>query len=123
MTVGSNNSVSEYFGGSFHSTGFACSGHPALAANPGSTAAYFACRAPDATLFQAQNDGSTSGGAWFGAGSLGGILIDGPGLAVTYQGPTFYVEGADHAVWEHPVSGWASDGGYVNFGAGAAALF
>jgi hypothetical protein len=53
----------------------------------------------------------------------GGILIDGPGIAVNSQGPTFFVEGGDHGVWERTLTAnFTSDGSNVNHGVGAAAL-
>jgi hypothetical protein len=104
------------------STGFvgypwSCIGHPAVATS-GSTS-YFACHGTDNALWYATNSGS----GWSAAQWLGGVLIDGVGLAATSTGPIFFVEGTDHGVWQRTItSGWTSDGGVVEFGLAACAL-
>jgi kumamolisin len=123
MVVGGSNHVYEYYAGSYHASGFLCSGHTALATNPGLTLAYFACHALDNSLWWAQTD-AAHGGNWFGASSLGGLIIDGPAIAATSLGPTFFVEGLDHGLLHRGQSGgYTYDGGYIQYGTGAAALF
>jgi lysozyme len=99
----------------FSQTSWICNGHPAAATYATNT--YFACQGADRALWYATNPGA----GWTGAGSLGGILIDGPGIAASPFGPTFYGEGQDTAVWERTLgSGWSSDSGIVQYGVGAA---
>ncbi|HEV1998798.1 MAG TPA: PQQ-binding-like beta-propeller repeat protein [Candidatus Dormibacteraeota bacterium] len=110
-------------GPGFTQSVFACVGHPAAATDPGGKLAYFACHGTDDRLWYATNNGS----GWSGASPAGGTLVDGPGIAATAAGATFYVEGTDHAVWENSLAGSAlttfqKDGGAVKFGVGAAGL-
>jgi hypothetical protein len=99
----------------FSQTSWVCNGHPAVATYLTNT--YFACQGGDRALWYATNPGL----GWTGAQSLGGLLIDGPGIAAGPGGPTFYGEGMDTAVWERSLtSGWSSDSGSVLFGVGAA---
>ena len=94
-----------------------CIGHPAVATS-GSTS-YFACHGSDNALWYSTNTGS----GWSSPQSLGGVLIDGVGLAATSTGPIFFVEGTDQAVYQRTISaGWTSDGGEVNLGVGGCAL-
>jgi hypothetical protein len=80
---------------------------------------YFACHGGDGALWYAMNTGS----GWSSPQSLGGVLIDGVGLAATSSGPVFFVEGGDHAVWHRTISsGWVSDGGQAQLGVAASAL-
>jgi hypothetical protein len=120
MTVNSDSSVSEFYGGSAHPTSFRCHGHPSLTTFLASTNhSYFACHGLDDALWSSENTGS----GWMNTGSLGGILIDGPAVAADFAGPTFYAEGGDRGVWERtPTTGWAADGGAVSYGVGAVAL-
>jgi len=98
----------------FTANGWFCVGHPAVASD-GSTA-YFACHGMDSTL---QYSTRATGG-WGPLQSLGGTLVDGPGIAATPTGPIFYVEGGDSALWHRSISGdWTKDGGSVQFGAAA----
>ena len=92
-----------------------CNGHPVAATY--ATTTYFACQGLDRSLWYKTFNGSS----WSGASSLGGLLIDGPGVAAGPTGPTFFGEGLDKTVWERSLSsGWANDGGQVNYGVGAA---
>jgi hypothetical protein len=94
-----------------------CLGHPALATT--NSTSYFACHGLDDTLWYASNPGT----GWSPAQSLGGILIDGPGIAATPTGPVFYVEGLGGTVWHRWLQGnWIRDGGVVSYGMGATAL-
>jgi lysozyme len=98
-------------------TPWICNGHPAAATYLSTT--YFACQGWDRALWYDVN----SGQGWSGAKSLGGVLVDGTGVAVGPTGPSFFVEGQDVAVWERTLSqGWSSDGGIVDYGVGAAYL-
>jgi Pro-kumamolisin, activation domain/Fibronectin type III domain/PQQ-like domain len=97
--------------------GWQCNGHPALATS--GTTSYFGCHGTDGALWYATNTGS----GWGPAQSLGGVLIDGPGIAAAGSGPIFFVEGTDHALYHRSLSaGWTKDGGGLQFGAAAAAL-
>jgi hypothetical protein len=96
---------------------WSCLGHPALGTVGATT--YFACHGADGRLSYATNSGS----GWSSLQSLGGVLIDGVGLAALSSGPIFFVEGGDHAVWHRTISsGWASDGGQAQLGVAAAAM-
>jgi hypothetical protein len=91
-----------------------CNGHPAASAQ-GSTS-YFACQGLDSHLWYATNGGS----GWGPAQQLGGILVDGPGVAAAPGGTTIYVEGLDGSVWQRTAgNGWVQDGGVVQKGLGA----
>ena len=123
MVLGTSNAIYEYYSGGFHADAFRCIGHPALATDPAGMS-YFGCHGLDGALWWSQNDGSTNAGNWFNTASLGGGILDGPAIAATNLGPTFYVEGLDHAMYERGLNGgYRSDGGYIKFGTGAAALF
>jgi len=114
MVLGQDSVIYEYYSGAFHYNGFVCTGHPAIATDPAGTTAYFGCHAPsDGALYWSQN----TGGAWSGAASLGGLLLDGPAVAVTNLGATFYVEGVDNMLYERGLSsGYQNDGGYIQHG-------
>jgi len=95
---------------------WACNGHLALAGLGSRN--IFACQGLDQALWYA-----TYFYGWSGASSLGGRLVDGPGVALSPSGPTFYGEGGDRAVWTRNLSqDWFSIGGAVDFGAAAAGL-
>jgi hypothetical protein len=116
--VGGAHQIFEYYGGTFHPNPFYCTGHPALASDNAGNA-FFACHGMDGALYWAQN----SGAGWSAATSLGGGLLDGPAIAATGDGPVFYVEGTDHGLYHRgTITGYERDGGYVQFGTGAAAL-
>ena len=99
-----------------------CLGHPAVA-TLGSTAT-FACDGTNHALWFATNTGT----GWSSPQSLGGILVDGLGLAAVPGGTTLFVEGSDSALWQNFIpdggnpTGWAGDGGAVRQGAGAVGL-
>jgi hypothetical protein len=98
----------------YSATGWMCKGHPALATSQGT--GYFACHGLDGALWYAVN----GGGGWSGAASLGGSLVDGPGIAGG-SGVTFFAEGGDSSVWQRGVSaGWTPAGDSVRHGVGAA---
>lgn len=70
----------------------------------------------DRGLWYSNNNGS----GWGGAQQLGGILVDGLGIAAGPAGATMYVEGLDGSVWHRAIStGWTNDGGIVRNGVGA----
>jgi streptogramin lyase len=130
MVVGLDKRAYEYYKASpsekpsFHPDGFMCSGHPAIAATPDGTHGYFGCHGLDGALWSSEIDGTTNAGDWFNTASLGGQLIDGPGIAASGAGPTFYVEGLDHALYERgPFGGYRNDGGYIQYGTAAVAMF
>jgi hypothetical protein len=107
-----------------------CIGHPAAGGslatfNPPTYAeiSVFACQGADHTLWTARNIGA----GWEPARSWGGVLVDGPGIAVTPTWVTAYVEGQNMHVWQlsfspQNLTPWTDQGGTVQFGAGAAAL-
>jgi hypothetical protein len=101
----------------FQGFAWTCIGHPALASF-GSTS-YFGCHGTDDALWYATNTGS----GWSAPQSLGGVLIDGVGVAATSGGPVFFVEGTDGGVYHRSISsGWVGDGGRVKLGLAACAL-
>lgn len=92
-----------------------CFGHPAAAST--SAATYFACDGLDGALWVATRDGA----GWHGAVSLGGRLVDGPGIAARGAAVTYYVEGADRSIWTRtPTLGFSDLGGVVVGGAAGA---
>ena len=107
-----------------------CIGHPAAggAFSSYNPAAYteisvFACQGIDHALWTARNIGA----GWETARSWGGVLADGPGIAVTPTWVTAYVQGSTGHVYQLSFSpqnttGWLDQGGSAQFGAGAAAL-
>jgi hypothetical protein len=108
---------------------WACSGHPAAGATlstqiPSGEVTVFACQGKDHSLWFSHN----FGGGWIDTQSLGGGLLDGPGVAVGPTTATFFVEGTDHSMWHRTIThggnvfNWTSDGGFAQFGAGATAL-
>jgi len=102
-------------GPGFSYIGWLCNGHPAVAGY--GVTSYFACQGADHALWYATNIGA----GWSAAASLGGVVIDGPGVAAGPTGPTFFVEGQDTVVWERGIgAAWKSDGGLVQYGVGAA---
>jgi streptogramin lyase len=130
MVVGRDKRVYEYYQASpsgppsYHPDPFMCSGHPAIASTLDGSHAYFGCHGLDGALWSSEIDGTTNAGDWFNTASLGGMLIDGPAIAATSDGPIFYVEGLDHALYERGLNGgYRYDGGYIQYGTGAAALF
>jgi len=69
------------------------------------------------------------GSGWIDTQSLGGAIVDGPGVAVGPSTATFFAEGTDRAGWHRTiphvgpyVSNWSGDGGILEFGASATAL-
>jgi outer membrane protein assembly factor BamB len=104
--------------------GWRCSGHPAVATNAGRTAAYFGCQGLDRRLWF---EAFSSGSGWSGLSAAPSVLVDGPGIAASGGGTTFFVEGTDQQLYEATLRGGAistfrADGGRVNFGVGAVGL-
>jgi hypothetical protein len=108
-----------------------CKGHPAVAAavtsGPApSPVAVFACHGTDDAVWI--SEWSALSGNWTPAFSLGGVAVDGVGVAVRPESATVYVQGSDSRPWEKTVtypntqSGWSTPGGVVRFGTGAAAM-
>ncbi|MBV9279631.1 MAG: hypothetical protein JOZ41_06080, partial [Chloroflexi bacterium] len=100
-----------------------CIGHPAAATS--GTTSYLACQGLNHALYYATN----SGGGWAAPAYAGGALVDGPGVAATSGGATFFVEGTDQGLYQTSLpaggtatTGWAADGGRIQFGAAAAGL-
>ncbi len=107
-----------------------CIGHPAAAATLSTLipttgqVTVFACHGIDHALWFSRN----LGGGWVDTQSLGGIVVDGPGVAVGPSTATFFVEGNDQGGWHRTIThggnvfAWTSDGGILQFGVGATAL-
>ena len=103
----------------FSATSWWCTGSAAAAAGAVSGQTIFACVGGGNALWEAVNSGT----GWGTAVSLGGSLIDGPGIAATSAAPVFLAEGSDHSVIERtPATNWTSLGGYAVGGVGAVAL-
>jgi hypothetical protein len=100
----------------YSATPWMCSGHPA--ATSSGAISYFACQGSgDRQLYYASNSGS----GWSASQSLGGLVVDGPGIVAGPSGAAVYVEGQDRAVYHRTTSnGWSPDGGVVVHGVGAA---
>ncbi len=71
---------------------------------------------------------TTTGSGW-DLQTVGGTLIDGPGIALSPVSCTVVVEGVDGALWEDTSTtegfsfeGWSSAGGELTNGAAATAL-
>jgi large repetitive protein len=105
-------------------TGFAeqpwtCTGSPAAALQAASGVTVFGCHGGGNALWEA----TSSGSGWSSPVSLGGTLIGGPAIAATSQQIEFFAEGTSAAVYERTLAtGWASLGGSVIGGVGAAGL-
>jgi hypothetical protein len=103
----------------FSATSWWCTGSAAAAVGAVSGQTIFACVGGGNALWEAVNSGT----GWGTAVSLGGSLIDGPGIAATSAAPVFLAEGSDHSVIERtPATAWTSLGGYAVGGVGAVAL-
>ena len=110
-------------------TSWACQGHPAAAttvnaALTGGQLTEFACHGTDGAIWVSNNNGS----GWSAAQSLGGAVIDGPGLAVGPSFTTVFAEGTDGQPWQRTMTNgagagpWSTPGGAVQHGMGASAL-
>jgi hypothetical protein len=99
-----------------------CIGHPAVAS--GGTTSYLGCQGLNHALYYAQNTGS----GWSAPRSAGGQLIDGPGIAASLSGATYFVEGTNTGLFHTVVpaggtaGGYTSDGGSIRYGVGAGGL-
>jgi len=106
-------------GSGFSPTPWTCAGAPAAALQAAAGATVFACQGTNHALWESVNGGA----GWAAAVSLGGGLVGGPAVAAASQAPEFVAEGSNGAVWERTaLTGWASLGGTVVGGVGAAAL-
>jgi hypothetical protein len=124
LVVGLDDHVWQTTGGPFTGMSWQCKGHVAFSSNP--DVGWFGCRGLDDALWAAviTQDG------WAPARRLGGVLTDGPGVAVAPDGAVFAVQGLDQAVWQivmdnlsgEPMGGFSRNGGKIKFGVGAAAL-
>ncbi|MBV9279645.1 MAG: DUF3466 family protein [Chloroflexi bacterium] len=119
--IGTDSFVYRHTGGGWDRLKWQCIGHPAAGSSAGFS--YFACQGLDHALWYSIDDGS----GWLVAYSAGGALIDGPGLAATRDGATFYVEGTDGELYQTSLpigrtttTGFIPDGGAIQHGAGAA---
>ena len=108
--------------------GWVCSGHLAAGSfvASGTLTSAFACRGADQAVWAA----TTTGSGW-DLQRIGGIVIDGPGIALSPVSWTIVAEGGDHALWQDTststtgsfsFSGWSSPGGVLTNGAEATAL-
>ena len=107
----------------FQQLPWGCIGHPA-AATYGSIS-YLACHGTNGALWVSTN----SGAGWRTTLSLGGVVLDGPGIAATSDGATLFVESSDKAVWQRSINlagtistPWVRDGGSVAQGVGATSM-
>jgi hypothetical protein len=84
----------------------------------------FGCQGMDRELWVSTNAGS----GWTAAQPLGGVLIDGPGVATGPEWATFAAEGTTQGAYQNTISyggnvlGWSGLGGVLQYGAAAAAL-
>jgi hypothetical protein len=113
-------------------TPWGCIGHPAAAATLSTQipisgqVTVFGCQGLDHSLWMARNFGDGRG--WIDTQSLGGVLVNGPGVAVGPSTATFFVEGTDTASWHRTIThggnvfSWTTDGGGLQYGASAVAL-
>lgn len=116
---GTNGQVFANTGSGYTATPWVCIGAPAAATQAATGIATFGCQGGDHSLWTATNSGS----GWTAAVSEGGQLVGGPGIAAASQGVAFFVEGTDGTVWQWTASsGWASLGGGIVGGIGAAIL-
>jgi hypothetical protein len=109
-------------------TPWECNGHLAAAALSvdGSLTSAFACQGLGGIVYAA----TTTGTGW-DTEPLGGIAIDGPGIALSSVSWTVVVEGTDHQMYQNTSTsttgtfsfgGWSPLGGVLTNGAAAAAL-
>ncbi len=110
-------------------TPWQCLGHLAAGGTlstqvPSGEVAVFACQGTDHGLLFSHN----FGGGWIDTQSFGGILIDGPGVAVGPTTATFFAEGANQSAFHLTIThggnvfNWTPDGGILQLGASATAL-
>ena len=87
----------------YTATPWFCIGHLAAATDTSTEVTTFACQGGDHSLWTA----TSSGTGWSAARSLGGQLIDGPGIAAASGVTEFFVEGLDQTIWQWtPAGGW-----------------
>jgi hypothetical protein len=123
LAPGGGGRIWQSTGGTFTATPWTCIGHTAFGSLNGF--AFFGCHGSDGALWVAKN----AGAGWGAAFSVGGQLLNGPGVAVATESAVFFVEGTDHGVWQMTVenasnahSGFYPNGGNVKFGIGATSL-
>jgi hypothetical protein len=109
-------------------TGWRCNGHLAAAAfvASGTLTSAFACQGTDSAVWAA----TTTGAGW-DTQRLGGIVIDGPGIAISPTSWAVVAEGTTGALWQDmsttttggfSFTGWSYVGGILTNGAAATAL-
>jgi hypothetical protein len=114
--------------GGWTPTGWECTGHLAAAsvALDGNLTTAFACQGTDHSVWAA----TTIGDGW-DTHDLGGIAVDGPGIALSSVSWTVVVEGTDQAMFQDTSTsttgsfsfgGWSLVGGTLTNGAAATAL-
>jgi hypothetical protein len=95
-----------------------CTGHPAAGIASASTTTYVACNDAGRLLYL-----TTTGNGWGPRTSLGGSLVNGPGVAATNEGVFVLVEGHNRNAYLRGLSlGWTDVGGVLSNGAEAAGL-
>jgi hypothetical protein len=103
----------------YTATPWLCIGHLAAATDASTGITTFACQGGDHTLWTATN----SGAGWSAARSLGGQIVDGPGIAAAGGTTEYFAEGLDRSVWEWTQStGWFTINVFTEAGVGAVAL-
>ena len=124
LVRGTDGAVWQSTGAGFSRTNWLCKGHAAF--NTLNDVSWFGCRGTDDALWVAKN---TPAG-WGPTTTLGGILAEGPGVAVTPENAVFFVPGIDNAVWQRvvrnsdgaPVTGFTTTGGQIKYGVNAVTL-
>jgi hypothetical protein len=116
---GTNGEVFTNTGAGYTATPWFCIGHLAAATDASTGITTFGCQGGDHTLWTATNSGT----GWSAAQSLGGQLVDGPGIAAASGVTEYFVEGLNGTIWEWTAaSGWTNLLGNAFGGAGAVAL-
>ena len=98
----------------YTATPWFCIGHLAAATDASTGTATFACQGGDHSLWTAANSGT----GWSAAHSLGGQLMDGPGIAAASGATEFFAEGTDGSVWQ-----WTSASGWNIYLSAGATMF
>jgi large repetitive protein len=116
---GTNGQVFTNTGSGYTPTNWICISTLAAATDSSTGITTFGCQGGDHTLWTATNPGT----GWSAAHSLGGQLMDGPGIATGGGVTEYFVEGLNGIIWEWTAaSGWTSLDVPSYFGVGAVAL-
>jgi hypothetical protein len=81
--------------GPYHRHGFTCIGHPSAGRGANQTGrTYVACNSGSALWVT-----TSAGRGWSAKTRYGGSIAEGPAVAVSGRGATFYAEAPDHSLW------------------------